>query len=157
MPKKLVRTLTLVVAVALAFAPFVWERLLVPSAEAQFQGFTQAAILQNAVGAAVVGANFDTSGAPIVSFQTVMTGVAAVTFQGSLDGTTWTSIGCYAVGSSTIESITGTNPGPILPLVRCNTVGIPLVRANVTTWATGTVTVKAFATPSYFPLGTLTP
>lgn len=153
------RRTALILALVLACAPLAWQQLVVPSAEAQFQAWTQAATLQNAVTGTAVGATLDTSGAPIVTFQsTISSGASnAITFQGSLDGVNWSNLGCFAVGSSTVEAITGNNPGPLLPLVRCDVVGIPLVRANITTSSAGTITVKAYATQSYFPLGTNTP
>jgi hypothetical protein len=146
------KRLALVLALALAFAPLAWERLLLPSAEAQFQAFQQAKTLQNAVGANGNGDTLDTSGNPIVAFQLSGTFVASVTFEGSLDGSTFANLHCYPIGSST-----GTNSAIAPGIWRCNVVGIPIVRARVHAWVSGSVTVKALATQSYFPLGTNVP
>lgn len=153
--RKVVQRLAVVVALTLAFAPFAWERLLVPPVEAQFAGFAQALTLQNAVTTTANGANLDTSGNPIVALQVSgITGSGQVNPEGSLDGTTWNALTCYPIGSSSgtsllIASITHA-------LVRCNTVGIPVLRARIAVTG-GTITVKGYATQSYFPLGTNTP
>lgn len=152
--RKHLKTLALVVAVALAFTPLAWERLLVPSAEAQFQGFIQAATLQNAATSGN-GSTLDTSGNPIVAFQTTgLTGAGAVTPEGSLDGTTFAALTCYTMGSTSGTALIIASASQTI--VRCNVVGIPLVRARISN-AGGTVTVKALATQAYFPLGTNAP
>jgi hypothetical protein len=161
------RPFALILAVALAFAPLLGEHVWLPSpkeAEAQFQSLVQAKTLLNAVSAAGGSATLDTSGNPIVGVQITGTFVATLVPQGSLDGTNWSTATCYALGSSSAKaSFTSPDTGTI---VRCNMVGVPLFRVNVSSFTTSglpsgvtstSVTVKAFATQSYFPLGTNVP
>lgn len=152
-----VRKLVAILGLALAFAPLAWERMLLPRADAQFQAWQQAATLQNAVSATGNGATFDTSGNPIVAFQVSapLQSTFTVVPEGSLDGTTWTTLTCYFAGVTTAETVFSNSNLP--SLARCNVVGIPLVRARIATWSVGAVTVKAIGTQSYFQLGTLVP
>lgn len=153
--RRMFKTLTLALAVALAFTPLAWERLLVPSVEAQFQAFSQAATLQNAATATGNGVNLDTSGNPIVALQVSgITTTGQIVPEGSLDNSNWNALTCYPIGSSSGTSILIASI--VHALVRCNVVGIPLIRARISATG-GTITVKGLATQSYFPLGTLTP
>ncbi len=159
------RPLALILALALAFAPLIGEHLWLPSpAEAQFQALTQGKTLLSAVAATGGSATLDTSGNPIVGLHITGTYVATLVPQGSMDGSSWATATCYALGSSSAKtSFTSADTGTI---VRCNMVGVPLFRVNVSSFTTTglpsgvtstSVTVKAFATQSYFPLGTDVP
>jgi len=161
------RPLALFLALALAFAPVIGSHWWLPSpdqAEAQFSALTQGKTLQNAATATGNGASIDTSGNPIVAMQVSGTFVGTIIPEGSLDGSNWSPLACQLVGIAT-EVLTFSSPesGKIF---RCNTVAIPVVRARIssvtkTGLPTGvtftSITVKAFATQSYFPLGTNVP
>jgi len=151
----MIRTLALLIGLALAFAPLIGTHAWLPSAEAQFQAWTQAKTLQNAVTATANGASLDTGGNPIVSLQT--SGISAggqITPEGSLDGTTWAALTCYPLGSITGTALIIATASQAI--VRCNVVGVPLVRSRISATG-GTITVKGFATQSYFPLGSNAP
>lgn len=149
------RLVVVFVGLALAFAPLIGMYARPPVADAQIGGFVQSKVLQNAVTTTANGATLDTNGNPIVSFQTTgITTTGQVTPEGSLDGTNWAALTCYPIGS-----ITGTSliiAALVHRLVRCNVVGIPLVRARISATG-GTITVVGLATQSYFPLGTNAP
>ena len=143
------RPLGLVLALILLAAPLAWDRWWVPRAEAQL--YQLGGTLQSAATATGNGSTLDTSLTSIVAFQ-VTSGAASVVPEGSLDGATWATLTCYALGSSTAVT-TFTTTG----LWRCNTIGIPVVRARIAVYTSGSVTVRAQAVASYFNLGTTVP
>ena len=106
-------------------------------------------LLLNAVVATGAGtAILDTSGRTVVSFGVTGTFVGVVTFQGSMDNTNWfTLTSCYNVDGSVVAgTVTGTG------IFRCNIQGIPVVRANVTTFTSGSFTVNSTAVYASLPL-----
>jgi hypothetical protein len=75
-------------------------------------------------------------------FSVTGTFVGTITFQLSADGgTTWYSLSCYSVGGSDIVT-TATAPG----IFRANVQGLDLVRANITAYTSGSITVTARST-----------
>jgi hypothetical protein len=131
--------LAFVTILALLAAPWV--------ADAQLPvNSVQGAKLQAAAAATGNGTTLDTSGATAVTFQTSGTFSATVTFEGSNDGTNFNSLTCY-----TLDSQTSTSTATAAGFVRCNVLGIPTVRARVSTYSSGSVTVVANASAGAFP------
>ena len=150
------RPLGLVLALALAFAPFAWEHWWIPPvSQAEAQLYQTGKTLQSAATATGNGNTIDTSLTSIIAMQIIGTFVGTIVPEGSLDGTNWATLTCYALGSSSAKtSFTSADTNTI---VRCNTIGIPLVRARISVYTSGSITVLAQAVASYFPLGTTTP
>jgi hypothetical protein len=110
--------------------------------QAQIPGFPQNAVqgatLQNAATATANGSTFVTSLGHVVSFQVSGTFVGTVTFEGSNDATNWTSLSCLSLDATTVTS-TATAPG----FTRCNVNAIPSVRARISAYTSGSITVTA--------------
>lgn len=101
------------------------------------------ATLQNAATATGAGSTLDTSRSSVVTFQVSGTFVASVQLQGSLDGTNWTTLTCYdPTSGNPVGTVSSTG------LWKCNVNGIPAVRANISAFTSGSVTVVANATNS---------
>lgn len=97
----------------------------------------QAAVVAVAPGTSLVVTGFGTA-----VLQVSGTFVASVAFEASVDaGTTWTAISATQVGSGDIFSVT-TVPG----LFRITTTGIDLIRARVSAFTSGAITVVGRAT-----------
>lgn len=103
--------------------------------------FFKLATLQNAVGATANGDPLRVAGFNIVMFVLTGTFDATVTFEATIDGTNWFSIQTtnLATGNS---ATTTTSTG----LFQASISGVVDVRARVSTYASGNVTVKAVAT-----------
>lgn len=97
--------------------------------------------LQSAATATGNGSTLDTSQAAVVTFQASGITSATITFEGSNDNSNWNSLSCWTLDSGT-QGATVTANG----YVRCNVNGIPLVRARISTYVSGTITVVANAT-----------
>lgn len=98
--------------------------------------------LQSAATATGVGTAMPVDRFTTASAQVTISNTATVTFQGTVDGSTWASLVCTALGSSVGTSATATATG----LYQCNVAGLAFFRANITAYTSGTVTVKARAT-----------
>lgn len=127
--KKLLVALGLVLAMALP-------------AQADFQKFNPMT-LQNAVGATGNGAELPVDQYGGVGLQVTISATATVTFETTVDGTTWVSAACVSVAdtSGTLTS-TATSSGAY----QCNVSGMALFRARVSSFSSGTVTVFAKST-----------
>ena len=78
--------------------------------------------------------------AGIVGLQITGTWTGTVTFQGTINGSTWVSV--LAVPSDSTTAVTTTTANGIW---RIDAAGYQAVRANFTTPTSGTVVVRAFA------------
>ena len=62
---------------------------------------------------------------------------ATVTFEGTVDGTNWVAIGFTSLADGSTVATTATADG----LYRCTVLGLLQVRARISAWTTGAVTV----------------
>jgi len=92
--------------------------------------------LQDAVVATGAGSTFVVSGYCYVVFQITGTFVGTVTFQATLDGTNWIAVRAINMNSG-VTATTGT----VVGLYQLGVAGLGIVRANVTAWTSGTITV----------------
>lgn len=93
--------------------------------------------LQNATGNAQ-GTPVKTKGFTSATFHVCCTGFnAVVTLKASVDGTNFYPIGCVPIDIQSALVATTTLPG----IWRCNLVSINAVRADVSNYAAGTITV----------------
>ena len=99
--------------------------------------------LQSAAVATGNGTTLDTSLMSAVTFQSSGTFVGTVTLEGSNDASNFNSLTCYS-----LDSATATSTMTSATIVRCNVTGIPVVRARVSAWTSGSITVRAQATSS---------
>jgi hypothetical protein len=103
--------------------------------------------LQNAVGATGNGAMIPVDRFSAVALDVTITGVATVTFEGSAAGGVATAIVCVAASDATRARVTST---AVTGLFQCNTAGLVGVRARVSAFTNGTITVFARATTALF-------
>lgn len=96
--------------------------------------------MQNAVTSTANGSTLDTSSYAYVMFYTSITVTATVTYEGTVDNTNYFSLTCY-----TLDSLTGTSTSTATQAVRCNVTGIPKVRARISSYGSGSVSVSANA------------
>lgn len=94
--------------------------------------------LQDAAVATGVGKRLNISGAEMVAFQVLITTTATVTFQTSIDGTNWVSL--LVTNVTTGEGVTSTTASGVF---HTDVPGLLYVRANITAWTAGAVTVYA--------------
>lgn len=93
--------------------------------------------LQNATGNAQ-GTAIKTKGFTSATFHVCCTGFnAVVTLKASVDGTNFYPIGCVPIDMQSALVATTTLPG----IWRCNLISINAVRADVTNYSAGTITV----------------
>lgn len=93
--------------------------------------------LQNVAGNAS-GTAIKTKGFTSATFHVCCTGFnAVVTMKASVDGTNFYPIGCVPIDMQTALVATTTLPG----IWRCNLISINAVRADVTNYSAGTITV----------------
>lgn len=110
-----------------------------PPADAQ-QRFTQNPIsLQNAAGADGNGSAITTKGYLSVALQVTGTFTATVNFEGTADASTWVALKCVNVATDS-RTTTLTAAG----MVQCNVQGMSSLRARVSGWSDGTVTVTGY-------------
>ena len=96
--------------------------------------------LQAAATANGNGTNLDMSSGQVATFQVSGTFSATVNYEGSLDNTNWSPLTCYSLDfTSAMTSSTAAT------FVRCNASGIASVRARISNYVSGSVTVLANA------------
>jgi len=102
---------------------------------------TATATLQNAAVANGNGSSFTVTGyATAVLFISGIT-TATVNFEASNDaGTTWAAINAITLGASTVATTTAANG-----LYRINVAGLNLIRARISGWSAGTITITGVA------------
>lgn len=97
---------------------------------------TQYSALNAAATGAGTAMQVDDRVASSAVFQLTGTFVATVTWQGTVDGTNWSSVVAVDLSSATsAASSTATAPG----MFRIDTTGLTAVRPNVTAYTSGTV------------------
>lgn len=102
------------------------------------KGFVHRETLQSAAVATGVGVAMDVAGLRWVGVQVAGITSATITWQVTIDGTNW--LGILAAPPSTgTGALTTTADGVFVVDVK----GVAQFRANITTWATGTITVTA--------------
>jgi hypothetical protein len=99
--------------------------------------------LQNAAGATGNGTSLNVSGYAVAILSVTGTFSATLTFEVSLDDSTWVSILAHQVGVSGSLGTTATTTGDY----RINVAGYKSVRARVSAFTSGAVTVKGYSTP----------
>jgi len=102
-------------------------------------------VMQNAAVATGAGTAIevtDVDGGAFLSLTLQVVGIttATVTFQGTIDGTNWTSIEFSSLADSTALATTATADG----IYRATVLGLWKVRANITSWTTGTITITGY-------------
>jgi len=94
--------------------------------------------LQDAATATGTGNTLTVSGYPYTVFQVSGTFVGTIAFQATIDGANWHSILLENLGTG-VSATTTTATG----LYRAHTVGLGIVRANITAYTSGSITVIA--------------
>lgn len=125
-----------------------WNSITVDGTVATNSGVatTASTTMQNAATGTGNGTSINTDGYAFVWFQVTTTGTCALNFEGSNDwGTTWTAIISYYSGSSTSLNTGGFNSPNGLYLAPC--AWIKLIRARISSYSSGTVTVVGTVTP----------
>lgn len=122
--------------------------LAVPGVAAAQPGpIIRSVVMQNAATATGNGTSLDTSQASIAILQTTISGTATVTFEASVDGTTWSGLYCALLAATNpVTGVTNVGTSTASNMYRCNVAGIPIIRARVSAYTSGTVTVKGLAT-----------
>lgn len=97
--------------------------------------------MQDAAVATGAGTALDVSLVPggaftVAAFQIVGITTATITFQATIDGTNWVAVQAENLANGT-SATTATADG----IYRLTTLGLAQVRANITSWTTGTIYV----------------
>lgn len=114
-------------------------------------------VLQSAAAATGVGNSLPIQDDASCTMTVSGTFVGTITFEGTEDGTTWVSLLASKAGTSGVPSTTATTPGDYTMAVP----NLGAVRANITAYTSGTITVHASASAQpYIPppgsVGTVT-
>lgn len=114
------------------------------SVDAQITGSSLSSVvtMQNAATAAGAGTALSTNGQGVALLAVSGTFVATITFEGQGPDGNWYVINALQRGTGSIAT-TATAPG----LFEINTRGLSAVRANITSYTSGSVTVKGQAQP----------
>lgn len=102
--------------------------------------YTETQTLQSAAGATGNGTPLSVSGMSVVGAHVRGTFSATVTWEGSIDGTNWSSIRAMNMGDGVVAA-TATAAG----LYQLSVAGLAYVRARISAFTSGTVTVEAQA------------
>lgn len=108
-------------------------------------GVAERIIMQDGATATGVGTAIDcnsteTGAKTVVGMQVTGITTATITFQGTIDGTNWEAVQVTNLNDGS-EGTTATADG----LYRLTCIGLTQVRANITAWTTGTITVTGVA------------
>jgi hypothetical protein len=101
--------------------------------------------LQSAAAATGVGTALSLLGNSSAQFTVTGTFVGTITWQGSEDGTNYSSLYAVQLGTNSIAT-TATTTG----VFEASVSGLQLVRANITAYTSGAITVTAHAVPGSF-------
>jgi hypothetical protein len=94
---------------------------------------------QNAATATGNGTELGVQGWATVGVQVVLSGTATVVFEGTTDGSNYTSVSCTSVASTSFAQATGaTSSG----LYACPVAGLSALRVRISAYSSGTVTAK---------------
>lgn len=120
---------------------------LIPPAWADRAAYTDMT-LQNAATATGNGVNLAVDAYNSVTFSTVISATATVTFEGAADPTTgFVSLVCVSIADTArTKVVTATATG----VFQCNVAGLQAVRARISAYTSGTITVNARATTAVF-------
>jgi hypothetical protein len=102
--------------------------------------YVHSGYLQSAAAATGNGDSLDVRGMSAAGVQLTITNTATVTFEGSLDGSTWVAIP-FTNRATGVESSTASASG----LFVAGVAGVGFIRARVSAWTSGTVTALAQA------------
>ena len=97
---------------------------------------------QDAAGATGNGTSLSVSGWATVGVQVVISATATVTFEATSDDSNWVSAICASSATPGLTTSTATASG----LYQCNISGYTQFRARISSFGSGTVTVKGLLT-----------
>lgn len=109
----------------------------------------RSATMQAAAAATGNGANLDTGQASVITLQTFGTFVGTVSYEVSNDGTNFSALSCYPLGTSPTVATTATAAA----YVRCNAAATGVVRARISAYTSGAITVIGIASSLVDGLG----
>lgn len=105
--------------------------------------------LQNGATSAVAGTAMSVAGLSSATFNVncsvTCAGGTTITFQGSSDGTNYASLSAVQIGTSTISTTVVNQASGTITLWQVPIGSLQLIRANITTYSSGTITVTATA------------
>lgn len=122
----------LIVVLVLAAAP-AWA----------LEEFKPLATLQDAAVATGNGTALDVALYNSVGLEVTIATTATVTFEGTVDGSTWASTVCTATSNTSATLVTSSTA---TGTYQCGVAGLSKFRARISSWTSGAVTVKARAT-----------
>lgn len=106
-----------------------------------FTNVMQSAAAATGNGTAVDCINPNDGAITTLTAQVTGTFVGTVTFEGTIDGTTWVAIGFTSLADMTTIATTAAAAG----IFRATVLGLKQVRARVSAYTSGTITVTATA------------
>jgi len=112
--------------------------------------FRRSAVLQDAATTTGDGTAFDVRGLSLLTMDVAISDTATVTFEGTLDGTTWHALRALDLTTGAVAGSASASGLWALPLA-----ALMFVRARVSAHVSGTVTVRAVATREPGGLGAL--
>jgi len=107
------------------------------------RGYATDKTLQNAVGETANGNALCVVGLRNVAFQVTGITSATITFEATIDGSTWVSLFVRNIASEAALTAATTTANGVFT-APC--MGLSLVRARISTYVSGTITVVALAT-----------
>lgn len=110
--------------------------MITPKGEASGSKAMQTAAVATGAGTALDVTKPGSGGYDTLVAQVVGITTATITWQGTLDGTNWASVQATPLATGTAAA-TATADG----LYRINVKGLKKIRANITAWTSGTITV----------------
>lgn len=96
---------------------------------------------QSAAGATGNGTALKTNAYNSLALQVIISNTATVTFEGSVNDSNWVSLVCTSIASTSGTLTTTATDAAGSGVYQCNTAGLASVRARVSAWTSGTVTV----------------
>lgn len=99
--------------------------------------------LQDAAVATGNGTALDVALYNSVALEVTIATTATVTFEGTVDGSTWASTVCTSIANTSATLVTSATA---TGTYQCNVAGLSKFRARISSWTSGAVTVKARAT-----------
>jgi hypothetical protein len=100
-------------------------------------------IFQDAAAATGNGTSLQIQGWGSLGLQVIISSTATVTFEGTTDDSNWVSLACTSIASTTGALVTSATTSG---LFACNVAGLAQIRARITSYSSGTVTVKGLVT-----------
>lgn len=100
------------------------------------------ATLQSAAAATGDGTAMDVKGLVEVAMQVLISNTATVTFEGTIDGTNWVAVQAKNIGTGAAASTLAASGIVVMPVG-----GLSFVRARISAFTSGTVTVYGAGLP----------